>query len=68
VADRLAGPERKWVVVAIAIILLGIVVAVLHQLNYIPLWAGTLGTVMMCVGALLAALAAARSYRNEDHG
>ena len=60
--------ERKWVVVAIAIILLGIVVAVLHRLNYVPLWLGTLGTVMMGVGALLAALAAARSYRNEDHG
>ena len=67
-ADRLAGPERKWVAVAIAIILAGIAVAVLHQLDYIPLWAGTLGTVLMGVGALLAALAAARSYRNEDNG
>ncbi len=60
--------ERKWVVIAIAIILLGILVAVLHRLDYVPLWLGTLGTVMMGVGALLAALAAARSYRNEDHG
>jgi protein-S-isoprenylcysteine O-methyltransferase Ste14 len=60
--------ERKWVVIAIAIILLGIVVAVLHRLDYVPLWLGTLGTVMMGIGALLAALAAARSYRNEDHG
>jgi uncharacterized membrane protein YidH (DUF202 family) len=68
VADRLAGPERKWVTIAIAIILAGIAVAVLHQLDYIPLWAGTLGTVLMGLGALFAALAAARSYRNEDNG
>ena len=67
--DSRAQPgERKWVVVAIVIIILGIVVAVLHRLDYVPLWLGTLGTVMMGVGALLAALAAARSYRNEDNG
>jgi protein-S-isoprenylcysteine O-methyltransferase Ste14 len=66
--SRIRAGERKWVVIAIAIILLGIVVAVLHRLDYVPLWLGTLGTVMMGIGALLAALAAARSYRNEDNG
>jgi protein-S-isoprenylcysteine O-methyltransferase Ste14 len=67
--DGRAKPgERKWVVIAILIILLGIVVAVLHRLDYVSLWLGTLGTVLMGVGALLAALAAARSYRNEDNG
>ena len=66
--SRIRPGERKWVVIAIAIILLGIVVAVLHRLDYVPLWRGTLGTGMMGIGALLAALAAARSYRNEDHG
>jgi uncharacterized membrane protein YidH (DUF202 family) len=66
--SRTRPGERKWVVIAIAIILLGIAVAVLHRLDYVPLWLGTLGTVLMGVGALLAALAAARSYRNEDNG
>ena len=67
--DSRAKPgERKWVVVAILIIILGIVVATLYRLDYVPLWIGTLGTVLMGVGALLAALAAAKSYRNEDDG
>jgi SNF family Na+-dependent transporter len=60
--------ERKWVVIAIAIILLGIVIATLHRLDYVSLAVGTAGTVLMGLGALLAALAAARSYRNEDNG
>jgi general stress protein CsbA len=60
--------ERMWVAIAITIILLGVIVAVLHQLGYVSLWLGTLGTVLMGVGALLAALAGARSYRNEDNG
>ena len=67
-ADRLAGRERKWVLVALAIILFGIAVSVLHRLEYVPLWLGTLGTVLMGVGAILAALAAAKGYRNEDNG
>jgi len=60
--------ERKWVVIAIAIILLGICISILHRLDYVSLAVGTAGTVLMGVGALLAALAAARSYRNEDNG
>jgi hypothetical protein len=60
--------ERMWVATAIGIILLGVIVAVLHQLGYVSLWLGTLGTVLMGVGALLAALAGAKSYRNEDNG
>jgi SNF family Na+-dependent transporter len=67
--DGRAKPgERKWVVIAIAIILLGIVIATLHRLDYVSLAVGTAGTVLMGLGALLAALAAARSYRNEDNG
>jgi protein-S-isoprenylcysteine O-methyltransferase Ste14 len=64
----MSGRERLWVAVAVLIILIGIAVAVLHRLDYVPLWLGTLGTVLMGVGALFAALAAARSYRNEDNG
>jgi SNF family Na+-dependent transporter len=68
-ADRANQPrERKWVFIAIAVILAGIAVATLHRLNYVSLAVGTAGTVMMAVGALLAAWAAARTYGNEDHG
>jgi protein-S-isoprenylcysteine O-methyltransferase Ste14 len=68
--DRTKQPrgERRWVLIAIAIILLGIVVATLHRLDYVSLAVGTAGTVLMGIGALLAAWAAARTYRNEDHG
>ncbi len=67
-SERLSGTERKWVLVAIAIIILGIAVSMLHRFDYVPLWVGTLGTVLMGVGAILAALAAAKGYRNEDNG
>ncbi|HZH07279.1 MAG TPA: hypothetical protein VEY69_11435 [Lautropia sp.] len=60
--------ERKWVLMAIGIILVGIVVATLHRLDYVSLAVGTAGTVLMGIGALLAAMAAIRATRNEDHG
>jgi SNF family Na+-dependent transporter len=60
--------ERLWVSIAVLIILIGIVVATLHRLNYVSLAVGTAGTVLMALGALLAAGAALRSYRNEDNG
>ena len=67
--DRAGYPrERKWVFIAIAIILVGIGIATLHRLHYVSLAVGTAGTLLMAVGALLAAWAAARTYRNEDHG
>ena len=53
---------------AIGIILVGIVVATLHRLDYVSLAVGTAGTVLMGIGALLAAMAAIRATRNEDHG
>jgi hypothetical protein len=58
--------ERKWVMVAIAIIVLGIVVATLERLHYVPLLVGTAGTVLMGVGAIIAAIAASRATRNDD--
>ena len=60
--------ERKWVLMAIAIIIAGIVIATLHRLNYVSLAVGTAGTVLMGIGAMLAALAALRATRNEDNG
>lgn|GEM_PF-6306233 len=60
--------ERKWVLLAIGIIMIGIAIAVLHRLNYVPLAVGTAGTVLMGVGAILAALAALRATRDEDNG
>jgi hypothetical protein len=53
---------------AIGIILLGIVISTLHRLDYVSLAVGTAGTVLMGIGALLAALAAIRGARNEDNG
>jgi hypothetical protein len=60
--------ERRWVYVAVLIILIGVTVSLLHRMDLVPLWASTLGTVMMAVGAIAAALIAARSYRNENNG
>ena len=69
-ADRSAAArtERKWVLMAIGIILIGIVIATLHRLDYVSLAVGTAGTVLMGIGALLAAMAAIRATRNEDNG
>ena len=66
-ADRgTRSGERKWVMVAIGIIILGIVVATLERLHYVPLLVGTAGTVLMGVGAIIAAVAASRATRGED--
>jgi len=53
---------------AVLIIVIGVGVGALYQLDLVPLWASTLSTVLMGVGALAAALIAARSYRNERNG
>lgn len=68
-ADRASKPggEWKWVIIAIAIILVGVVVGVLHRMNMVPLWASTLATVLMAVGAIAAALAAARAARESGN-
>jgi SNF family Na+-dependent transporter len=68
-ADRgTRSGERKWVIVAIAIIILGIVVATLERLHYVPVLVGTAGTVLMGIGAIIAAIAASRATRNDDNG
>ena len=60
--------ERIWVLVAVLIVLIGATVGILHRLHLVPLWVSTAGTVLMAVGAIVAALIAARSYRNEKNG
>jgi SNF family Na+-dependent transporter len=61
--------EKNWVLVAVLIILIGVTVSVLHRLDIVPLWASTLGTVLMALGAITAAIIATRaSYRNEKNG
>ena len=60
--------ERKWVMIAIGIIILGIVVATLERLRIVPLAVGTAGTVLMGIGAIMAAIAANRATRNDDNG
>ncbi len=60
--------ERFWVGMAMLIILIGVVVGLLYQLDYVPLWASTMSTILMAAGALAAALIAARSNRNENNG
>jgi len=61
------GRGGTWVAVAVVIILLGVVVAMLHRMGMVPLWVSTAGTVLMAVGAILAAIAANRAYRNGDN-
>jgi hypothetical protein len=61
--------EKRWVLLAVLIILIGVSVGILHQIGYVPLWASTTSTVLMGAAALGAALIAARaSYRNEKNG
>jgi uncharacterized membrane protein YidH (DUF202 family) len=60
--------ERKWVLIAIGIIVFGIVIATLERLKVVPLLVGTAGTVITGIGAIMAAIAASRAYRNEDNG
>ncbi len=60
--------ERLWVFIAVLIILIGVTVSILHRMDLVPLWVSTLGTVLMALGAITAALTAARSYRNEKNG
>ena len=61
------GRGPALVAVAVVIILLGVVVAMLHRMGLVPLWVSTAGTVLMAIGAILAALAANRAYRNGNH-
>jgi hypothetical protein len=61
--------ERRWVYFAVLVIVLGVIVGILHQVGYVPLWASTASTVLMGAAALAAAVIAARaSYRNEKNG
>jgi len=60
--------ERRWVILAVLIILIGVGIGALYRMGMVPLWASTLGTVMMAVAAIAAALIAARAYRNEKNG
>lgn len=63
-----ARKERKWVIIAFVIIFLGIVVATLERMKIVPVLVGTAGTVLMGIGAIVAAIAASRATRNEDNG
>jgi len=54
--------------IAVLIILIGVGIGALYRMGIVPLWASTLGTVMMAVAAIAAALIAARAYRNEKNG
>jgi hypothetical protein len=58
--------ERRWTIVAIAIVVVGVGVGMLFRAGMIPLWASTLATVTMAIGAIAAAIAAARAHRSEN--
>jgi hypothetical protein len=58
------GSGPAWVAAAVAFILIGVVVATLHRMDMVPLWLSTTATVVTAIGAILAALAANRAYRN----
>lgn len=61
--------EKRWVMLAVLVIVVGVVVGILHQLGYVPLWVSTTSTVLMGVAAITAAIIATRaSNRNEHNG
>ncbi len=61
--------EKKWVLFAIVVIIAGVIVGILHQLGYVPLWVSTTSTVLMGIAAISAAIVATRaSNRNENNG
>jgi hypothetical protein len=61
--------EKRWVILAIVIIVIGVTVGILHQLGYVPLWVSTTSTVLMGIAAISAAIIATRaSNRNDHHG
>lgn len=61
--------EKKWVMFAIVVIVAGVIVGILHQLGYVPLWISTTSTVLMGIVAISAAIVATRaSNRNENNG
>ncbi len=61
--------EKKWVLFAIVVIIAGVIVGILHQLGYVPLWISTTSTVLMGIAAISAAIVATRaSNRNENNG
>ena len=65
----MSAGEKRWVILAVVIIVIGVTVGILHQLGYVPLWVSTTSTVLMGIAALGAALIAARaSSRNEIDG
>jgi len=65
----LSPGEKKWVLFAIVVIIAGVIVGILHQLGYVPLWISTTSTVLMGIAAISAAIVATRaSNRNENNG
>ena len=61
--------EKRWVMLAVLIIVIGVVVGILHQLGMVPLWVSTTSTVLMGIAAITAAIIATRaSKRNETNG
>ena len=61
--------EKKWVLFAIIVIIAGVIVGILHQIGYVPLWMSTTSTVLMGIAAISAAIVATRaSNRNENNG
>ena len=65
----MSSGEKKWVLFAIVVIIVGVIVGILHQLGYVPLWISTTSTVLMGIAAISAAIVATRaSNRNENNG
>lgn len=65
----MSSAERKWVMFAVLIIVIGVIMGILHQIGYVPLWLSTTSTVLMGVAAITAAIIATRaSNRNEKNG
>jgi uncharacterized membrane protein len=57
--------ERRFVLLAIAIILAGVVVGILHRLDVVSVWVSLAGTLLMGFSLLYLAIMAARANRND---
>ena len=61
--------EKRWVILAFVVILIGVVVGILHQAGIVPVLVSTVSTVLMGVAAITAAIIATRaSNRNDNNG
>lgn len=65
-AERsIRGRERRLVILAVAIILVGVTFGILHRLDIVSVWVSLASTLLMAFSLLYLAIVAARANRND---